>query len=352
MPMTRWRGDRRRAVWLALATLPMLGLWAWPVRLPEVWAGVSYTQWHTLIELASVLVCGAITAVAWNARELEVPRSVHVLGSACAGALLLDLAHTLSFPGLPGLLGDNTPSRTVVLFMASRLLIALAMLCVAALPWQLDHEPRWARGAPAAVAAYVLGVLGWAFGAPETLPALVIDGQSLTFAKHAGEGLLVGLFLVASAMFARQRRTPQPFDVHSLLCAAVLMAIGEVVFTLYTRLTDLALIVGHVYKALGFWMVYRTIVADSIRAPYQRLLDSRQQLAHSEEELRTITDNIPAMVAFVDSEQRYRFVNRNYQRWLGMDPQAMLGRTALEVYGEAQYGSLYQPFIAEFRICS
>ena len=336
--------NRRAAVLLAFATIPMLCLWAWSVRLPAVWAGLSVTQWHTLLELASMLVCGAVAAVAWNARELEVPRSVHVLGSACAGALLLDLAHTLSFPGLADLVTANTPTKAAALFMASRLLIALAMLCVAALSWQLDHDPRWVRWVPGGVAAYVLLVIGWVFGWPDGVPSLIVDGQGLTFAKHAGEGVLVGIFFVASALFARRLRTPQPFDVASLLCAAVLMAIGEAVFTLYTRVTDLALIAGHVYKVLGFWMVYRTIVADSIRSPYQRLVDSRAKLRHSEEELRTITDNIPAMVSFVDAEQRYRFVNRNYQRWLGLKPEAMLGLTVREVYGEEHYAGL-QPHI-------
>ncbi|MBC8057446.1 MAG: EAL domain-containing protein [Rhizobiales bacterium] len=330
----------RQAALLMLATLPMLALWLWPVRLPDVWGGLSFTQWHFLLELISMLVCGAVAAVAWNGRELEVPRSVHVLGSACAGALLLDMVHALSFPGMPDLLGANTSSRTVALFMASQLLIALAVLCVAALPWQIDHEPRWVRWVPAFVAAYVLSVVGWVVGSPESVPALIVEGRGLTFFKHAAEGFLVAIFLVASALFARRLRTPQPFDVSSLLCACVLMAIGEVVLTLYTRLSDLALLAGHLYKVLGFWMVYRTIVADSIRAPYQRLVDSRQRLRSNEEELRTITDNIPAMVAFIDTEQRYRFVNRNYQRWLGIDPEKMLGRTALEVYGKEHYGTL------------
>ena len=94
---------RRRIALLVLASLPMLCLAVWTVRLPASYAGLSFTQWHTLLEFASMLVCGAVATVAWNARELEVPRSVHVLGSACAGALLLDLAHTLSFPGMADL---------------------------------------------------------------------------------------------------------------------------------------------------------------------------------------------------------------------------------------------------------
>ncbi len=331
---------RRRTLWLMLASVPMLCLGVWTVRLPAAYAGLNFTQWHTLLEFASMLVCAAVAAVAWNGRELATPRSVHVLGVASAGALALDMAHTLSFPGMADLITPNTGTKTATLFMAARALIALALLCVAALPWRVDHEPRWLRWAPALVAAYVLAVCTWVFGWPQALPPLVIEGESLTLAKRGTEYLIAAIFLTASALFARRLSTPQPFDVSSLLCAAVLMAIGEITFTLYTRLTDLAMVVGHLYKVLGFWMIYRTIVADSIRAPYQRLVDSQHLLRHSEDELRTITDNIPAMVAFVDCDMRYRFVNRNYERWLGVKPTDMLGRTALEVYGEKHYAVL------------
>ena len=138
--------QRRGIALLVLASIPMLCLSVWAVRLPSSSAGLSFTPWHTLLELASMLVCGAVATLAWNARELEVPRSVRVLGSACAGALLLDLAHTLSFPGMADLITPNTSTKTAALFMASRLLTALALLGVAALPWRLDHNPRWVRG--------------------------------------------------------------------------------------------------------------------------------------------------------------------------------------------------------------
>ncbi len=332
--------QRDQTALLALATLPMLGLWLWTLPLPDGLGGLTFAQWHMLLELASVLVCAAVATVAWNARTLDLPCSVSVLGNACAGALLLDLVHTLSFANLAGPLDTATASRSVALAMASRLLVGLALLWVALRAGRADDRPNWLGRVPVAVAVYTLVVIGWVFGWPGSVPALVIDGASLTVAKHAGEAVLVALFVLAGAAFARRAAAPQAFDVSSLLCATALMTIGECVFALYAQVAELAVVVGHLYEVLGFWLVYRSIVADSIRSPYQRLLDSRQKLLRSEEELRTITDNIPAMVAFVDSEQRYRFVNRNYQRWLGMDPQAMLGRTALEVYGEAQYGSL------------
>ena len=329
---------------LALCALPMLALFLWTPASGLVTTGLGPAQWHTFLELASMVACGSIAAVAWNARELEVPRTVHVLGAACAGALVLDLVHTLSFPGLPDFFTPNNASKSATLFMAGRLLLALALLFVAALPWRLDEHPPWARWVPVGVCSYVAIVVVLVFGWPDAVPVLVVDGQSLSPAKHLGEAVLVAIFLLTAALLRRRRSAPEAFDRRSLLGAALLMAMGEVVLTRYTRPSDLALFVGHVYKVAGFWMVYRTIVTDSIRRPYQRLIDSRQRLRHSEEELRTITDNIPAMVAFVDTDQRYRFVNRNYQRWLGLRPENMIGRTAMEVYGEAHYRQLQSHF--------
>ena len=332
---------RGHLAWLALALVPMVCLWVWAAPLPLTVLRLTCSQWHTLLEAASMGVCVAVVAVAWNGRQLGTPHSVCVLGAASAGALLLDLAHTLSSPGMADLVTPNTSSKTAAVFMASRLLIALALLCIAALPVSLEPTPRWLRAVPLAVGAYVVTVLVWTLGWPEALPPLVIDGDALTRIRRGGEYTIAAVFLLAGLLIARRLSTPQPYDAVSLLCAAVLMATGEAAITLGAHLPDASLVVGHLYKVLGFWMIYRTIVADSVRAPYRRLQASQQRLSQSEEELRTITDSIPAMVAFVDCDMRYRFVNRNYERWLGLKPEQMLGRTAAEVFGEVGYSSLH-----------
>jgi diguanylate cyclase (GGDEF)-like protein/PAS domain S-box-containing protein len=62
--------------------------------------------------------------------------------------------------------------------------------------------------------------------------------------------------------------------------------------------------------------------------------------ARREAPLRAVLDQLPAMVAFVDREQRYRYVNGNYERWLGLAPKQMLGRTLRELHGEEHYATL------------
>ncbi len=81
----------------------------------------------------------------------------------------------------------------------------------------------------------------------------------------------------------------------------------------------------------------QTLVLGVIQAQRQRLT---RALRDSERQLRTITDNLPALVAQFDTEERYRFVNAHIGRVFGDDRAAMIGRTLREVRGEAVYAEI------------
>ena len=60
-------------------------------------------------------------------------------------------------------------------------------------------------------------------------------------------------------------------------------------------------------------------------------------LKAAERRLRTIADNTPALISYVDRDQRFQFCNATYGRWLGLDPQAVIGQTMREALGEDIY---------------
>ena len=64
---------------------------------------------------------------------------------------------------------------------------------------------------------------------------------------------------------------------------------------------------------------------------------SRARLAESGEWLRTIADNVPALIAYVDTDLRYRFANERYREWFGVKTADMIGKTVLEAMGEGFY---------------
>ena len=75
---------------------------------------------------------------------------------------------------------------------------------------------------------------------------------------------------------------------------------------------------------------------------------SEKKLADSERFIRTITDNLPAIVGYVDMEERYQFANSGYRTIMGIDPKHIIGKTIAEVLGQ-QTRQLIDPYIADVK---
>ncbi len=76
------------------------------------------------------------------------------------------------------------------------------------------------------------------------------------------------------------------------------------------------------------------------RRSARRTEEAEAARRESEERLRLIADNVPALISYVDREQRYVFANRTYGDWFGLEHEKMRGRTIAEVFGEEVYGRI------------
>ncbi len=63
----------------------------------------------------------------------------------------------------------------------------------------------------------------------------------------------------------------------------------------------------------------------------------------SEARMLSIADALPVMVAFIDRDHRYRFVNSRYEDHFGIDKSQLLGKSVAEVIGDDAF-RVYQPF--------
>src|SRR5690606_34165340 len=71
---------------------------------------------------------------------------------------------------------------------------------------------------------------------------------------------------------------------------------------------------------------------------------SEQALAESERSLRLVSDNVPALIAYIDRDLRYRFVNARYREWRGLEPEAASGVHMREMLG-AELFEQRRPYI-------
>ena len=74
------------------------------------------------------------------------------------------------------------------------------------------------------------------------------------------------------------------------------------------------------------------------------LKQAQEALRASEGELRLIMDNVPARVAYIDRESRFRFLNRHNEEWLSESRKDLTGRKIGEVIGDARARQL-QPLL-------
>ena len=66
-------------------------------------------------------------------------------------------------------------------------------------------------------------------------------------------------------------------------------------------------------------------------------VEARRDAQRQAATLRSIAESIPACVAVVGADQKYRFVNTAYERWLGARREAIVGRSVAEVLGPWDY---------------
>ena len=64
------------------------------------------------------------------------------------------------------------------------------------------------------------------------------------------------------------------------------------------------------------------------------------ELERSSAQLRLITDSVPALIAYFDADRRYRYINRGYHEWFGLNPAHPERISAKAYLGAATYAGI------------
>ncbi|WP_420413361.1 PAS-domain containing protein [Roseibium sp.] len=92
----------------------------------------------------------------------------------------------------------------------------------------------------------------------------------------------------------------------------------------------------------GFVTIYSDVTEERKRQEkLERTVEERTHaLQQSEDWLRLVTDNIPALIAYLAPGPVFRFANRRYAEWFGHSIASIAGRSAHDVVGEELFAEL------------
>jgi diguanylate cyclase (GGDEF)-like protein/PAS domain S-box-containing protein len=311
----------------------LLLLWLAPMPFFLRGNGMMPLWVHTASELFSIVVAMLVFGVAWNVYKTERHGNLLILACGLLAVGLLDALHMLSFVGMPDLVTPSGPEKTINFWLAARFLSALVLLVVAVRPWRplRPHTPYLLLAASVAVSVLVTWI---GLFHPTWWPRTFDPDSGLTPFKIGAEYAISLLLLLSAWLFLRAARQPQhDYDAGSLFAATAVMVMSELCFTLYSGVTDLISLLGHVYKIVAYGFIYRAVFAGSVRRPLERLQQAREELASSREVLQSILDNAPVRIFWRDRELRYLGANPLYLQDIGIDDVSrILGRRAADLF--------------------
>lgn len=178
--------------------------------------------------------------------------------------------------------------------------------------------------------------LGWVVVVRQSEQLAFADYHQLRREMLAGGALVCLLAALCAPLVARRLTRP----LYRLTRAVAARAAGD--STPVPRLHDyreVALLSRALADAEERDSAHRAELEGINSALEQRIRQRTAEILASREELRTLTDNMPALVADVDRQLRYRFANRTYRDWFGVDPAALVGQTLASLYGEQAIGA-------------
>ncbi|MGW8247883.1 MAG: MASE3 domain-containing protein [Acidiferrobacterales bacterium] len=268
----------RLNLWVvALATAVFLITWLFPFQ-PEG-AGLEwYLPAHTILEILAIVIAGVIFAVSWHARLTQATDVLALLGAGFLGVALLDTAHVLSYPEMPAWITPSSAQKSISFWLLARYLAVFTLLAFVFLSGRRNYRPGFKNPILGGVFILVM-VTGWiVLTHPDWLPVFLVPGTGLTPVKISLEWILILLDFGIMVLVWRRRDDTGLYQRSDLIVCLWLTGLSELSFTLYSNVTDVFSLMGHVLKAVSYGYLYRSIVVVGVKLPYHLLSESQDLL--------------------------------------------------------------------------
>ncbi len=283
----------------------------------------QYAMLHLVLEFLSMAISLMIVALAWNLRDLEINSQIVLIGFISFAVLLVDLVHTLSFPGMPALVTEASTQKAITFWLVGRAIAAVGLLLVALVPSRHWSPRVWLPGL-ALITAACAGVWWAGLYHPEAFPVFFIPGEGLTTIKRVLEYSLSATYALAAVLLLVRAVRERSRDLAWLATAAWTLTLAELYFTLYVTASDTFNLLGHLLKVAAYLMVYRAIFAAGVQDPHRRL-------AHETSLLKSLIDSIPDLISFTDQQGRLLGANRAFRARFHLNQEEVVGRTPVDV---------------------
>ena len=250
----------------------------------------SYLTWHTLMEFASIVVSFTIFTVTYFIYEESGNLKMIIFGCAFFFMGWLDLFHTFSYKGMPVfLIANEGANRATTLWILARFIGSIGFLSAIKIPANtISNIKKEAYAIGTSAFAIILFLLVTYY--PGVFPPMYIEGQGLTAIKILLEYITIIILGISFFIIADQYKKTNSHNEYRFLIAIIFMIFSEFAFTNYGSIYDAYNYIGHIYKILGYTLLYTSIYVGNVSMPYRELRRAKNELNHYADNLNLIVE--------------------------------------------------------------
>lgn len=251
----------------------------------------NYLLFHTLAELFSIVIACGIFMIAWNSRRFMDSSFFLFLGIAYIFIGGLDTFHTMAYTGM-GIFSATDTNLPTQLWIAARYLQSLSLLA-AAVDVGRGLRSRSILLGYALVFFLFLGIVFYT----DLFPDCFVEGTGLTPFKKISE-YVISLILIVAILTMFRKKAEFDSRVFRLLIGSIVLTIcSELAFTFYIHAYGFSNFVGHFFKIIAFYLIYKAIIETGLAKPYSLLF---RDLKQSEEAIRKSENRYRALSASLE----------------------------------------------------
>ena len=226
---------------------------------------VNFLLFHTIAEIFSIIIACSIFIVAWNTRQICNNNYLLFLGIVYLFVGILDLMHTLTYKGMNIFVGyeANLPTQ---LWIGARYIESIS-LAIAPTFFTRRLNINLVLLVYLGLCTFILSSL---FVWP-LFPDCFIEGSGLTAFKKNSE-YIISLILISAVVILYWKRDYLDKSVFHLIVVSLFLTIcSEIAFTFYVSVYGISNLVGHLFKIISFYLIYRAVIAVTLTTPYKSL---------------------------------------------------------------------------------
>lgn len=249
----------------------------------------NYLFFHIIVELFSIVIMFVLFSITWNARRFLNNRYLVFVGIAAAFIGILDLLHTLTYKGM-----NIIPSP---LFYANQFWIATRFFeSIVLLTGFIFLSNRYKIRIRNLLIVYTIITILIISSIMyfEVFPTCFIEGVGQTPFKIYSEYVIISILIIALIVLFKNKKHFNP-ETYTLISASIILTIvSEFCFTLYVANYDYINKIGHIFKVLSFYMIYKANIESGFRRPIETFFN---ELKISEEKVKASNQELEKQVA-------------------------------------------------------